>query len=224
MPNNKHLPILYSFRRCPYAIRTRMTLSYLKVDVAIREIALKDKPQEMLDASPKGTVPVLVLDEIGNHVIDESLDIMRWAIIHSKANRQVSNWNEEALQNPLIQTNDNEFKSALDKYKYHVRFPEYSQSDYFQQALKFIEKLEQALLNTNLSGCFRDGENNEQNNKNGFGVVDVAIFPFIRQFAYVDIERFNQLPYVKVQQWLRYMLQSELFTGVMQKWPLYQAR
>ena len=114
MNNNSH-PILYSFRRCPYAIRARMIIAYSHIKVEIREVVLKDKPRQMLAVSPKGTVPVLLN---GEQVLEESLDIMQWAL----AQHDPDNIASSGTQHELIDYNDNEFKLHLDYYKYADRF------------------------------------------------------------------------------------------------------
>jgi len=197
-------PILYTFRRCPYAIRARLAIEYAGIDVDQREIELKNKPQPMLDVSPKGTVPVLILKD--GTVIDESLDIMCWAInIHDPAD-----WLHCKLPSSLILENDGDFKKHLDHYKYADRFPEHPVEYYRDQAELFLRKLEQLLLrNQYLAG--------DQPT-----LVDYAILPFIRQFSLVDKQWFDQAPYPAVRQWLDNHLQGELFTSVMIKQPIYE--
>lgn len=204
-------PILYSFRRCPYAIRARMALHYAKVAIEYREILLKDKPQTMLDESPKGTVPVLVL---ADRVIDESIDVMQWALMHNDPD----SWLVHKLDHKLIRENDGVFKQNLDRYKYHDRHPEHSQQYYLEQCFEFLQKLEASLVHTSKVNkndqCYLLSKN--------ISVVDVAIFPFIRQLAYVDKTTFDQLPLPKLQVWLDDFLGSDLFALVMQKRPLWQ--
>ena len=197
------LPVFYSFRRCPYAIRARMALYYSGITCELREIELKNKPQTMLDASPKGTVPVLILDE--GKVIDESLDVMYWAL---QSGKDQHNWlaTDVDKYRALILQNDGDFKHYLDRYKYADRYPEYSKSYYRQQAEKFLQKLESCLVST----PYLTSESMK--------FVDVAIFPFIRQFAFVDKNWFDNAPYINLQCWLEKLLQSELFTAVMQKY------
>ena len=118
-----HRPVLYSYRRCPYAMRARMALRYANIDVEVREIVLREKPAQMLAVSPKGTVPVLVL--ASGQVLEQSLDIINWALEQS----DMDGWivQDQAVQKlsaDLIATNDGDFKQALDKYKYAIRFPE----------------------------------------------------------------------------------------------------
>jgi len=158
----------------------------------------------LLDASPKGTVPVLVLKD--GQVIDESLDIMLWALNQHDPESWLQN-QENALT--LIQENDSIFKTWLDKYKYANRFPQQPQVFYRTQGELFLQKLE-----TNLHQ-FTFLLSNQPT------LVDFAIFPFIRQFSLVDKHWFDQAPYPKLQAWLTYHLQSDLFEEIMLKQPLW---
>lgn len=194
----KSLPILYSFRRCPYAMRARMALKYSGISVEIREVKLNNKPQEMLNYSPKATVPVLILPN--GEVIDESLDIMLWAISQHDPN----NWQLEGFKQ-LIDENDSVFKQHLDKYKYSVRYPEHSPEYYRQQGEIFLQQLEQNLEQHKYLLCDQ------------ITIADVAIFPFIRQYAHVDKQWFDQTPYRQLQTWFDEFLQSDLFNAVMKK-------
>jgi len=210
------LPILYSFRRCPYAIRARLALLHCGARVELREVVLKDKPSHMLEVSSDGTVPVLVLPN--SSVIHESIDIMRWAMNDNPARhgQNSKQWlSHETMNtdevNALIFQNDEEFKSQLDKYKYSDRHPEHSQDYYLQQALPFLEKLDNILSQSPyLTG-------------NQFRFADAAILPFIRQFSLVDPKRFDELPLPKLQHWLTNALASELFLSVMDKFPPWKA-
>ena len=194
------LPILYSFRRCPYAMRARMALAASGVEVMLREVLLKDKPAELLAASPKATVPVLVLSD--GRVVEESLDIMQWALEHSDP----LGWLEDtALDSGWINECDGDFKHWLDRYKYAERYPESTPEDYRQQAEAFIQKLEHRLSVSDWVG----GET--------ANAIDVALFPFIRQFAGVDPLWWQQAPYPNVRQWLENWLNSALFSAIMAK-------
>lgn len=197
------LPVLYSFRRCPYAIRARMALYYSKVKCELREIELKNKPQPMLDVSAKGTVPVLVLKD--KSVIDESLDVMYWALEQGIDDESWLSTDASEYQ-ALITENDGSFKYYLDRYKYADRYPEYSQLYYRQKAEEFLQKLEFCLAKRPYLSA------------ESMKFVDVAIFPFIRQFAFVDKNWFDNSPYVNLQCWLEQLLQSDLFVAVMQKY------
>ena len=199
-------PTLYSYRRCPYAMRARMALKYAGIQVEHREIELRNKPQSMLQISPKGTVPVLRIDDL---VLDQSLDILRWALQQSDPQE----WREvdESIANTWIEKNDGPFKTLLDQYKYPARFPELDPEAVLDEALQvMLIPMEQALQNFQyLMG-------------NRLTWVDVAIFPFIRQFSMVDPKRFEQLPIPAVKKWLHQQLESELFDSVMQKYPTWK--
>ncbi len=202
--NMRDKPILYSFRRCPYAMRARMALIYSGLRVALHEVDLKNKPTELLVASPKGTVPVLVLAD--GTVLDESIDIMRWAL----AKNDPEGWwpSDHASQqriNAIIVQNDNEFTPWLRKYKYADRCPEHSAQYYFDQCAIFLQRLENDLAQQR----FLSGEN--------VSLVDIAILPFIRQFSLVDQDTFKQSEYRKLQQWLSHLLSSSFFIESMLK-------
>lgn len=200
------LPILYSYRRCPYAMRARMTLKYASIAVKMIEISLKDKPADMLQASPKGTVPVLVFSESGNTtLIDESLQIMTWALAINDPDHWLADDAKYLMTECLIAENDTTFKQALDRYKYAIRFPEKSVVAHRADGEVFLVKLEY-LLNQN---HFLSGEK--------IGLADIAIFPFIRQFAGVDAAWFETSPYPKLRIWLKENLESDLFLSVMHK-------
>lgn len=224
-------PILYSFRRCPYAIRARMALSLSRITPETREIALKNKPAAMLVISSKGTVPVLQLGE--NEVLAESLEIMRFALAHPATSQQVQplltaqyfealllgiNSPEQLTTDlALIISNDSEFKPWLDKYKYADRYPEQDAVFYRQQGEEFIAQLEHCLAvnakNITAQPVFLGGQCPS--------LSDLAIFPFIRQFALVDMPWFNHSHYHYVQAWLTYWLDSPLFEFVMLKVPCW---
>jgi len=198
------LPILYSFRRCPFAIRARMSLAYAGIEVEHREVLLRNKPDAMLQASAKATVPVLVLPE--GRVIDESVDVMRWALEQSDPDHWWSQ-NDEQQAVELVRKCDFEFKTHLDHYKYADRYPENPQVIYRQKAEYFLTDLEQRLQNKKYLLHHR------------ISYPDVAIFPFIRQFAMVDKPWFDRAPYPGLQSWLESFLSSVLFLSVMTKYP-----
>lgn len=200
------LPILYSFRRCPYAIRARMAIYYASITVELREVSLANKPEHMLSLSPKGTVPVLQLQD---KVLDESLDIMRWALKQSDP----ESWVKPELTSKtdqLIASNDQDFKGWLDKYKYWERFPDQSQTYYRSRAEEFIALLEDMLSE------FRFLFGHQRS------LADIAIFPFIRQFAFVDKDWFDSAPYPNMHNWLESLLACDTFTHSMHKQPLWQ--
>lgn len=201
------LPILYSFRRCPYAIRTRMALHYAAVPVTLREVRLKDKPQAMLAVSAKATVPVLVLPD--GSVLDESCDVMRWAL----ARNDPDNWWDDGLAGQieqLVQQNDLAFKPLLDRYKYADRYPAFPAGHYRAEGERFLRQLEARLQQSR----FLLGDS--------LGFADVALLPFIRQFALVDRDWFDATPYPQLRAWLEALLASGLFLGVMGKYPPWQ--
>ncbi|MDP9689138.1 UNVERIFIED_ORG: glutathione S-transferase [Pseudomonas mohnii] len=195
---------LYSFRRCPYAMRARMALRYSEVAVDIVEVSLKAKPAEMLALSSKGTVPVLNVDGL---VIDESLEIMQWAL----AQHDPQDWllkddpqGQRAIA-ALIEENDQVFKVHLNRYKYAERYPQQPMAFYRTEGEVFLRRLDELL------------EGRDYLLVNHPTLADVALMPFIRQFAHVDREWFAQTPYRRLQDWLQRFLASELFTSVMAK-------
>ena len=200
------LPILYSFRRCPYAMRARMALAASGVEVMLREVLLKDKPAELLAASHKATVPVLVLSD--GRVVEKSLAIMQWALEHSDP----LGWLEDtALDAGWINECDGDFKHWLDRYKYAERYPEHNAEDYRKNAEGFIQKLEGQLSISDWVGG------------DAARAADVALFPFIRQFAGVDPLWWQQAPYPNVRQWLENWLNSALFSAIMAKHPRWES-
>ena len=205
------LPILYSYRRCPYAMRARMALKLANIEVEVREISLRDKPAHMLQVSPKGTVPVLVLQD--GRVIDESLEIMFFAmqthatgLEHSSASL---GGNIHADAGGLILENDSSFKQALDAYKYPEKHPSKTQAQHRAEGEVFLQKLE-GLLEQNI--YLFDAKPS---------LADIAIFPFVRQFAAVDSAWFENANYPMLLAWLNAWVNSELFKSVMQKQTVY---
>jgi len=209
IPDKAKPAILYSFRRCPYAIRARMALSYSQLSVELREVDLRDKPAELINISPKATVPVLI--ENGSHIIDESLDIMRWSLSLSDPDAWLHKNNEQfnLIQFELITENDQGFKPLLDHYKYADRFPEHTQQTYRDRTMPFLDKLEQRLQNQS----YLMDEN--------MRLVDVALFPFIRQYAFVDKDWFDHSPFPNLRAWLNVLLNHPLFRRVMDKQPVW---
>ena len=201
------LPVLYSFRRCPYAMRARLGLLFADRHVVLREIVLKNKPTQLLAISPKGTVPVLQLSD--GTVIEESREIMIWAL---EQNDPQTLLDVEILEKAtaLIDKNDTEFKHWLDRYKYADRHLEMTQTEYRQKGEEFLQILEALLVkNTYLLG-------------GRASIADIGIMPFVRQFAHVDRDIFYSLPYPNVQQWLQYWLEQPLFVTAMTKYQTWQ--
>lgn len=191
-------PILYSFRRCPYAMRARLAWMISGMTCKIREVKLSAKPDAMLDISPKGTVPVLLLADGG--VIEQSLDIMRWALEQSDPEGWLMRDDAD-----LIARNDGEFKQHLDHYKY----PERHGSDPLEQRAKAGDFL--MLLNERLAA-------QGQLLGNRRGLADMAIMPFVRQFSAVDRPWFDAQPWPNLRAWLDDHIQSALFSNIMVRW------
>lgn len=215
MMTKSNLPILYSYRRCPYAMRARMALQLADIPVEIREVSLRDKPAHMLQISPKGTVPVLLLQD--GRVLDESLDIVFWACENARAkNDALEAFIYEASKASsgmlLIETNDNRFKKALDAYKYPERHPRQTQMQHRAEGELFLQNLEK-LLNQHVYLLSEKA-----------GITDIAIFPFVRQFAAVDDAWWQTQPYPKLYVWLNRWTESTLFTSIMTKNPTYQTK
>ena len=198
---------LYSFRRCPYAMRARLGLLFAQLSVELREITLKNKPDQMLAISPKGTVPVLQL--IDGTVIEESREIMMWALEQNDP-QGLLNTTVLPQANALMAQNDNEFKYWLDRYKYADRHTEMTQTAYREHGEAFLQDLEARLTKTRyLLG-------------DSVTVADIGIMPFVRQFAHVDRDVFYNLPYPKLQQWLQNWLAHPLFLQAMAKFQPWQ--
>jgi glutathione S-transferase len=198
------LPVLYSFRRCPFAMRARMAIAVSGVKVELREVVLRDKPPELVDASAKATVPLLVLPN--GEVIDESLDIMHWALRQNDP----GNW-LAADDKGLIQQNDTSFKSALDRYKYPHRYGLEDGIAYRDAGMTILSQLDERLR----EHAFLSG--------NARGLTDIAIFPFIRQFAATDQSWFDAQPLPNLRHWLDHHLASDIFAGIMHRFPRWQA-
>lgn len=207
---DKTLHILYSFRRCPYAMRARLAIAKSGVQCELREVVLKDKPQQLIALSPKATVPVLQTRD--GKVIDESIDIALWALTQADPDDWYQGLSTDQHQQALdlIENNDGEFKYFLDRYKYADRYPDQSQSYYRQQGEKTLAHLEK-LLEKN--GCLLS-EN--------WTLADIALLPFVRQFAFVDKDWFDQSPYPLVRAWLQDFLDSPLFKSIMTKYAQWQ--
>jgi glutathione S-transferase len=206
----RQMPILYSFRRCPYAMRARMAIAASGQTCALREVVLRNKPPEMIAASPKATVPVIVLPDA--RVIEESLEIMRWALGKNDPEGWLAPLNDDRDEiEALIAENDGPFKNDLDRYKYPTRYENPDPLHHRTQGTKFLKKLNARLLKTDyLCG-------------NNFTFADAAVSPFIRQFANNDREWFNALDLPGVQRWLQSILESDRFLGVMEKYPAWES-
>ncbi|MEM6535715.1 MAG: glutathione S-transferase [Pseudomonadota bacterium] len=199
-------PTLYSFRRCPYAMRARLALQSAGIACWLREVVLRDKPAEMLSLSPKGTVPVLVLP--GGAVIDESLDIMLWALSQSDPEDWLRpDQGSQADMLALIGENDRDFKHHLDRYKYPNRYEGAVAETHRGHGLSFLQSLDDQLkARGQLFG-------------HNVSLADMALVPFVRQFANTDRSWFDTLDLPALQAWLADHLSSARFRQIMHKYP-----
>ncbi|MDA7720944.1 glutathione S-transferase [Alphaproteobacteria bacterium] len=203
-------PIFWSFRRCPYAMRARLAIVTSGQKVQLREILLRDKPADFLAASPKGTVPVLKLGD--GQVIDESRDIMFWAL----GQNDPENWLAVWQQNPasalaFLDRLDGAFKYDLDRYKYASRYDHDAGAVHRSSGAEFLAELDQDLQQTGaLSGA-------------QLGLLDFASLPFVRQFRIADPVWFDNQSWPHVHIWLGGFLDSAIFQLVMQKYPQWNA-
>ena len=207
------LPLLYSLRNCPYAMRARIALFKAQLQISLREVVLNNKPEEMLTVSEKGEVPILVLgDELApSIVIEESVEVMLWALAKNDPDNLLYQHDPDALPNMLnlVTQFDNEFKDCLNAYKCAKRYREYNITECRKACEIYIQALENRLANTTCQQPFIMSDQES--------FVDIALLPFIRQFAKVERQWYLQSPYPKVRQWLNQYLQSSMFTKVMSK-------
>ena len=196
--------ILYSFRRCPWAMRARLALRYAGCAVQVVEVKMKEKPAELLALSPKGTVPVL---DSGDGVLEESLDIMRWALEQHDPEdwRLLADPAAARQADALIARNDSRFKAQVNLYKYAERYPEYSRAHYRQQAEDWLAELENLLADRAFLFA------------NHPSLADAAVLPLMRQFAGVEPEWFAEAAYPRLRNWLQGWLDSALFNAIMAK-------
>ena len=196
-------PILWSFRRCPYAMRARLSITSSGQRVELREILLRDKPAAFLTTSAKGTVPVL---DLGGTVISESIDVIHWALGQSDP----AGWlNMPTAGHDLIAQADGPFKSALDLYKYHVRHPDGTRSIAQQDGAAFLRRLDKMLNG-------QDWLFGQQS------LADMAILPFVRQFANTDRAWFDTQDWPDLLRWLCTFTQSIAFANIMAKYTPWQ--
>jgi len=200
------LPVLYSFRRCPYAIRARLALAHAGLACELREINLRNKPQALLDTSPKGTVPVLVLQD--GTVIEQSLEIM----LHALRGNDPDGWLSPTQGGvddmlALIGRNDSFFKQALDRCKYPERYSAEEVNQAQTDAITWLAVLDAQLAETG----FLFGLNPS--------LADMALRPFVRQFARIDEAQWAEQPWPHLQDWLQRWIDSALFAEVMETYP-----
>ena len=201
-------PILYSFIRCPYAMRARMALKLTSIKCEIREVRLNNKPKQMIDMSPKGTVPVLVLEK---EVIDESNDIIEWALSSNNIFDGNIDYDQINLTNNLIELFDSKFKYNLDRYKYATRYENIDKDKHKMECLDILINLENLISN---EGWILGSKINK---------LDISILPFIRQFRIADIEWFDKQNKIKgIQKILFNFLDSNLFKEVMYKYDVWE--
>ena len=209
METNFKYPILYTFRRCPYAMRARFAIRSSKIKVEIREIKLQEKPFEFLKLSPKGTVPVLITNS--GEVLEESLDIIYWVLNKNDPHKWLAKGkleNQEIIK--LLDDLEYKFKPNLDKYKYPSRFSEIDPHFHRDKNLCFLKKLNSYL------------ENNKSLNCEHLSLLDYAIFPFVRQFRNVDQEWFEKLNFIFLNKWINQIIDSEDFSSIMKKFKKWE--
>ena len=210
------IPILYSFRRCPFAIRARSAIYYSKVKVELREVLLRKKPEQMLKVSPKGTVPIL---ELKNTVLEESIDIMLWALnIRDKENLLCPFREDKKFFFNMINIFDNEFKYHLDRYKYNTRYilegNFESKERHRDEAIIHLKMLEKILLKNNSTYLY----------KNKFSILDLALFPLIRQFKIADSDFFEKnTELTLLNNWLHNLINTIFFKNIMYKYEVWNS-
>ena len=205
---NKY-PTLYSFRRCPYAMRARLALRLCKIECIIREISLKAKNTEFLRVSPKATVPVLVLPN--GEVLEESLDIIYWSLEQNDPSKLKVNNQLGRKTSKLIELFDTEFKFHLDRYKYSSRYNIQNSQVHRDKAREILFQ-----INTMLEGkSYMGGKN--------ISFLDISILPFVRQFRIADMKWFdNNLGLDNVNKWLNIFLNSDLLASIMTKYKVWE--
>lgn len=215
------LPVLYSFRRCPFAMRARLAIDIAQVPCVLREVVLADKPAALLAASPKGTVPVWVDPSVG--VIDESLDIMQHVLQRSGRIDYLPDPDARHVSHTWLLQCDGAFKFHLDRYKYASRYVDgtaasdgsgstsVSGTDHRREASAFVQALDAVLRGHPYLGGAHEGW------------ADIAIAPFIRQFRLADAAWFDAQPWAGVQGWLDRFVQSDRFLRIMRKFEPWQA-
>ena len=207
---NQKIPILFSFRRCPYAMRARIAIKLCNLECEIREINLKLKNKEFLELSPKGTVPVLVLPD--DKIIEESMDIIHWAISNNDPyNLKLKNPEIYNMDMDLISIFDNEFKYHLDRYKYNSRYKGINKEEHKYKARDLLVNLNNSLKEKQ----WLNGEN--------ISISDISILPFIRQYRIADIKWFDEkLELPNINRWLDKFLNSKIFNNVMKKYKIWE--
>ena len=213
---NKKIPILYSFRRCPFAIRARSAIYFSSIKVELREVLLRDKPSEMIDISSKGTVPVLELEE---NILDESIDIMLWALNINDSEDILCSYREQKnFVLDTIKIFDLEFKYHLDRYKYSSRYLNekdfLSREEHRNEGIKHLKTLQNVLEKNNSKYLYR----------NKISFIDLALFPLVRQYKIADISFFNENIDIKlVNIWLENLINAVFFKNIMYKYEVWNS-
>ncbi|MEG3850343.1 glutathione S-transferase [Microcoleus sp. herbarium19] len=203
-------PILYSFRRCPYAVRARLALMVSNRVCELREVVLREKPPEMFEVSAKGTVPILI--DVDGRVLDQSMDIMLWTLRQNDPEKWlIPEQGSVAEMLELIAEFDDGFKYHLDRYKYPERYAGVDAETHRQEGALYLDR-----LNARLSAA-------EYLFGNNIALADVAIAPFVRQFAHTDRAWFDEQPWLGLQAWLAWFTESEIYSSVMQKYPKWES-
>ena len=213
---NSDIAILYSFRRCPFAMRARAAIYFSKIKVELREVLLRDKPSEMLDLSAKGTVPIL---KLGENILDESIDIMLWALnINDSADLLCPYREQKSFVLDTIKIFDQEFKYHLDRYKYssrHLNERDFlSREEHRNEGIKHLRNLQNILEKNNSKYLY----------KNKISFIDLALFPLIRQYKIADISFFNENIDIKlVNMWLENLINTIFFKNIMYKYAVWNS-
>ena len=209
MDINRKYPILYTFRRCPYAMRARLAIKASRLIVEIREVKLKNKPEELLNISPKATVPVLYISS--KKIIEESLDIMKWAL---EINDPLKLLEQEKLNRIEVHNTlnklENDFKQNLDRYKYSSRFDQPNPELYRDKNLKILNEFNNLL------------QHNKGIYSSHLSLLDYAIFPFVRQFRNVNSVWFDSLELKFLKSWLYELIDSDEFSSIMKKYEIWK--
>ena len=209
MDANKKYPILYSFRRCPYAMRARLAIKASGLIVEIREVELKNKPKEFLNISPKATVPIVCISS--KQIIEESLDIMEWALKINDPLKLLKNEKLNRIEiHSILNKLENEFKQNLDRYKYSSRFDLPNPKLYRDKNLQTLNEFNN-LLQNNKGIC-----------SSQLSLLDYAVFPFIRQFRNVNSVWFDSLELKFLQTWLYELIDSDEFSSIMKKYEIWK--
>jgi len=203
------MPILYSFKRCPYAMRARLALKLANIQCELREVRLNNKPKHMLEVSPKGTVPILILED---KIIDESIEIINWVLDQNNIFKDNISSEQIKITEQIIDIFDNKFKYHLDRYKYSNRYENADKKFHQKECLDILIDLEKVISDGN---WFFGNELNK---------LDISILPFLRQFRIADPHWFDSLKQIpKIQKFLYNFLDSNLLNQIMFSYEVWGA-